>query len=246
MATKSTKTEAPAPSAGKGVITSRSGIVTIPGIKLEQVSVLIVGTAPLIVHKFSEKAQRMILDKHMGVASAGREKKDPHANFLAARHRLADMSDGFPAGGLKACIVSGCDKAAGLARTVGKGAMRIKPDCEATNLIRIITPFDPDMREDMVRNETGVVDIRHRPEYYPWAMLLRLEYLPQKASVAQVLQAVEMAGFTVGIGEWRPASKKSLSGSFGTFRVANEAEVSAFEDGKLFADYRRPVQLAAE
>lgn len=242
---KGTDAGAEAPKAST-IIRSKSGIVTIPGIKLDRVTALIIGTAPLIVHKFSEKAQAMILAKHMGEASAGREKKDPLANYNAARHRLSDGSDGFPTGGIKACIVNGCDKAAGLAKTVGKGSLRVLADDPATNLLRIITPYEPEMREDMTRNETGVVDIRHRPMYFPWAMKLVVEFVPQKASVNQVLQAIEMAGFTVGIAEWRPMSRKSLSGTFGTFRLANEAEIEQFENGELFADHKRPQAIAAE
>lgn len=63
---------------------SNSGIATIPGVKTETLRTLIIGTTPLIVHKFSQKAMTQILDKHIGKASAGREKKDPVANFMGA------------------------------------------------------------------------------------------------------------------------------------------------------------------
>lgn len=119
---------------------SKNGIITIPGIKTEVLTTLIVGTAPLIVHKFSEKMRAQILAKHKGEASAGRERKDPEANFEAARHRLADGSDGFPAGGLKAALVSGFSRDVGVFATKAKGGIRILPDCEETNLVRILSP----------------------------------------------------------------------------------------------------------
>src|SRR5438445_397817 len=152
------------------ILSSKSGIVTIPGVKTERLTTLIIGTAPLICHKFSEKLRKQILDKHMGEASAGREKKDPQANFEAARYRLPDGSDGVPAGGLKAAIVDGFGKDAGVFVSRAKGAIRVSPDDLGTNLVRIITPTTPILREDVVRNESGVMDIRHRPEYWPWAM----------------------------------------------------------------------------
>jgi hypothetical protein len=227
------------------VIESATGIVTIPGVKTERVQTLIIGTAPLIVHKFSEKVREAILAKHKGEASSGKERKDPEANYNAARHRLVDGSDGFPCGGLKAAIVSGFSKDVGVFATKAKGGIRVLPDCEETNLVRIITDGEPCMREDVTRNETGVVDIRHRPEFRRWAMLLRLEFLPAVASMNQIMQAIALSGYTQGIGEWRPSSPKSKSGTFGTWRIAEAEEVSAFERGDLFGP-RRPMLQAAE
>lgn len=260
MATKKTISTAAASEAPAEKITSSaSGIVTIPGVRTERLTTLIIGTAPLICHKFSEKLRRQILDKHMGEASAGREKKDPQANFEAARYRLPDGSDGVPAGGVKAAIVDGFGKDAGVFVSKAKGAIRVTPDDIGTNLVRIITPtapkdlqlstmqmMPPILREDVVRNESGVVDIRHRPEYWPWAMKISVEYLPQIASAKQVLQAVARSGFTVGLCEWRPSSKQSKSGSYGTWRLATAEEVEAFENGTLFNDRDDGLLQAAE
>ena len=219
----------------------------IPGIATEKFKTLLMGESTLKVHKFSEKLRKMILDKHMGEASAGREKKDPEANFQAARYRLSDGSDGIPAGGIKACFVKGFIKASGVPMTKAKGAIRVVADDPVTNLVRIIGPNQRDLPEGerwptiegngaggVVRNQSGVVDIRHRPEYWPWALQVEVEYLPSIASMSQVLQAIATAGFIEGLCEWRPGSPESLSGSFGTFRLATAAEAEAFESGRLF------------
>lgn len=221
---------------GDAVKQSRTGIVSIPGVNLETVRVLIIGTAPLIAHKFSEKAKNMILAKHTGQAVEGRKRKDPVANFNGARYRLSDGSDGIPSGGVKAALVEGFGKDVGVFVSKAKGAIRVKPDDIATNLCRIITPFEPIMREDVVRNETGVVDIRHRPEYWPWGMFLEITFLPTIIARDQLLQAIARSGFTQGLCEWRPGSPKSKSGSFGTWRFSTEEEIEAFENGRLFAD----------
>ena len=204
-------------------------------------------------HKFSEKMRKQILDKHKGEATAGREKKDPEANFQAARYRLTDGDDGVPAGGIKAAIVKGFIKGSGVFITKAKGAIRVVADDPVTNLVRIIGPDDktgwPKIENDgaggIVRNATGVVDIRHRPVYWPWAMRLEVEFLPSITSMAQVLQAVATAGFIEGLCEWRPGSKQSLSGSFGTWRLATAAEAEAFEAGELFkALNKKPRRVA--
>jgi len=227
---------------------SDTGIMTIPGVRTERFRTLLIGTSPLILHKFSEKLRKMILDKHMGEASAGKEAKNPHDNFMASRYLLSDGSDGVPAAGLKAAFVAGFDKKSGVPMTKAKGAIRVVADDPATNLVRLIGPENPraaervgdpgawpQMREDVVRNESGVVDIRHRPEFWPWALAVEIEFLPSACSMSQVLQAIAMAGFVEGLAEWRPGSKQSRSGSYGCWQLATAAEVKAFEAGELFA-----------
>jgi len=46
------------------------------------------GTSPLITHAWSEKAKKMMLDKQMGKASKGKEKKDPIADYESSFYRL--------------------------------------------------------------------------------------------------------------------------------------------------------------
>jgi hypothetical protein len=256
-ATVITAKEAEAVSKVRSIETSKGTIVTIPGVRTEYLTTLIIGTAPLIVHSFSQKARLKIRAKHEGEASAGREPKDCLANFEAARYQLSDGSDGIPASGLKACLVAGFDKGSGVAQTKAVGAVRVEADDVLTNLVRLIYPKEPKeiaalphvinetgriprCREDVVRNESGVVDLRHRPEYWPWAVLVRIQYLPAIASARQVLQALAMSGFKNGQCEWRPTSKESKSGSYGTFRLATDEEVKAFAEGNLFADFVWP------
>ena len=45
------------------ILSSKSGIVTIPGVKTERLTTLIIGTAPLICHKFSEKLRKQIRER---------------------------------------------------------------------------------------------------------------------------------------------------------------------------------------
>src|SRR5262249_32323094 len=89
----------------KKIETRKGMIVTIPGVRTERLTTLVVGTAPLIVHAFSQKARLKIRAKHEGEASGGREPKDCIANFEAARYRLSDGSDGIPASGLAAIVI---------------------------------------------------------------------------------------------------------------------------------------------
>jgi hypothetical protein len=240
------------------IITSKTGIMIIPGVKTMTLTTLIVGTAPMIAHQFDQKVIGSIRDKHMGKASEGREAKDPEANFEAARYRLSDGGDGVPAGGIKAAISSGFPKGSGVTLKSAK-SLRVIADDPRTNLVRIVGPANrhdelpieaqgrwPRMREDVVRNQTGVVDIRHRPEYWPWAMQISVQYLPSMISASQLLQGIAMAGHIDGLCEWRPGSKESKSGTYGTWALATAKEVELFENGTLFGGLDRILREAAE
>ena len=59
------------------------------------------GTSPLVVHKFPEKAKKMIREKQAAGSVANskkkREAKDFEAAFEGARHRSFEGWDGIPA-----------------------------------------------------------------------------------------------------------------------------------------------------
>jgi len=72
------------------------------------------------------------------------------------------------------------------------------------------------MREDMVRVGMGVADIRYRPQFDPWAAKVRIAFNAAAISPEQIANLLDIAGFGVGVGEWRPEK----DGSFGRFHVS--------------------------
>jgi len=79
--------------------------VVIDQIASETLTVPIVGTAPLLVNKFSEKAKRQMLDNMQGRKSP-KQAKDPKAEYEAAFYMIKDGTYGFPAIAFKAATVS--------------------------------------------------------------------------------------------------------------------------------------------
>jgi len=74
------------------------------------------------------------------------------------------------------------------------------------------------MREDMVRvgGISKTADIRHRAEFDDWYMDLEIEWNKNgPVTIDQIINLINLGGFTNGIGEWRPEK----DGSYGTFRV---------------------------
>ena len=189
--------------------------IEIPKVEIAMVKFRVRGITPLIVSRFSEKAKQMMLEKQMKKASAGKEAKNPEEQYENALYKFADgKRTGFPAVGFKAAMVRG-GKQLGLTMTDLRGRFHVMAD--EGDLVEI--HGEPHPREDMVRLATGVADIRFRGEYYAgWEAELTIQYFKNAISAEQLAQLLSIAGFSCGIGEWRP--EKSNSGSFGLFELA--------------------------
>lgn len=199
------------------VAKKNDGPIQLVRVPTETVIIPIIGTSPLIVHNWSEKSKRQMLEKQMA-ESATRAKKDPknpQEDYESSRYLLEDGTDGFPSTGFKASLVGACRLFDGLPMTRAKTSIFVG-GIGGQQLVPIVGK--PSMREDMVRLESGVADIRFRAEFWPWSAELNIKYLPSMLSVSSLIALVDAAGLG-GIGEWRPSAPKTASGSYGMFEV---------------------------
>lgn len=194
-------------------------VVEIKALQIETFLIPIEGVTPLIVHRFAEKARKMMLDKQMGAVQTKKERKDPEADYEASLYRLDDGACGLPAGAFKAAIVGACRLFDGLPMTQAKLAIFVEGEQNAKGETLVRIEGEPQMREDMVRLETGVADIRHRGWFPTWRAVLTITANTNILSRDQLYNLVNAAGMG-GVGEWRPSAPKSASGSYGRFRVA--------------------------
>lgn len=186
----------------------------------------IIGDSPLIEHAWSEKAKKMILDKQMKKATKGRETKDPFMDFCDSLYWLSEKPEnptledvekarfGFPVVGFKAAAIdAGYQQGILSKKTTARGAFHVVG--EFAEIIGV-----PTMREDMVRVGMGSADIRYRGEFKEWSTVLQIRYNKNAMSMEQIANLFDIAGFSNGVGEWRP----SKDGSYGTFHVARDGE----------------------
>lgn len=177
------------------------------------------GTAPLIVNRWSEKAKQMMLEKQTTSARAKKQPKDPVANFEASRYLLPDGRDGFPATAFKAAIVHAARLFEGITQVQLKQTVVVLG--EGPDQLVPIDYGEITMREDTPRNASGVADLRYRAQYWPWSAVLRVRTIGGQFDRSSILSLVDAAGIG-GIGEWRPTSPKSATGTFGTFEVVDQ------------------------
>lgn len=204
--------------------------IVIPEIKTPSFLVTVEGDTPLIVHKFSEKQKRQMADKQQGKATMKKEAKDPEAEYQScfyhippaptgARFRKGEASVarfGFPATGIKKAMVRACSLVEAVPMTVMRMAVFV--EAAAKNCDGLVPIIHKEVKrvEDTVRLGGKVADLRYRPYFYDWSMNLKITYNANVITEEQVVNLLNLAGFSVGIGDWRPEK----DGNNGRFHVA--------------------------
>lgn len=194
--------------------------VAIDRIGTETLLVPIIGTTPLICHKFSEKAKRQMLDNMQG-RKTPKQPKDPKADYESSLYKLKNDAYGFPILAFKAATV-------GAARFYGK-------DVKMTELRQFVFMHGeigedrvglavidgtPQMREDVVRIGQGT-DLRYRGEFWPWSTTLKVTYVTSALQRSSLLSLIDAGGLGVGVGEWRVEKR----GEYGCYQIDPEREV---------------------
>lgn len=210
--------------------TKNSDPIIIPEIELATVNLKVVGTSPLIMHKWSDKAKDMIITTQTGGAkSKSHDPKNPVADFIESMYWLDGEPEektmeafnesiesgaarfGFPSTAFKASAVSGAYRAKVTKDKVSmNGAFHILGDMVEIEGI-------PEMRNDMVRIGMGTADIRFRGEFKEWSAILPITYNTGVLTAERLINMFRLGGFSVGVGEWRPEK----GGSFGMYDVAS-------------------------
>lgn len=217
------------------------GPIRLPALNIGTVDIRLESISPLIVLRFSEKAQNQMLDKQTGEATAGKEPKNPLELFKQAAYR-DDKGFLFPAVCFKAACVS-CANDIEEKQTEMRRAFFVRGDVGG-EFVRIMAPpitspvtewdstYKQDlewehahgcsMRMDPVRNASGVADLRFRAFFPVWSIQLRIDFNKNMLTLEQLLMLFTAAGFGNGVGEWRPGAKQSKTGTYGRWKIAGE------------------------
>jgi hypothetical protein len=196
-------------------------------IKLEPLAVAtyeipIIGITPLIPHKWGAKALRLMRESQSGPkAKAKREPKVAEQEAEDATYRLDDGRPGMPATAFKAAIADAARFFDGITIVQAKQAFFVEGE-GPEQLVAI--DGESYVREDTPRNATGVADLRYRRCFTDWRTTLRVTFVTSAIDLSSVLSLVNAAGLG-GVGDWRPSSPKSKSGTFGRFAVDLDREI---------------------
>jgi len=202
--------------------------VQLNKIDAETLLVPIAGTAPLIVHNFSAKSKRQMLEAQQGKKKV-KEVRDPQSEYEAAFYRIAreDGVDGygFPVTAFKAATTGAArfyDKSITMTALRQFMFMRgVLTKADPQQLVEITG--EPEMREDVVRlgGPSRSADLRYRPMFPEWSAVLEVTYVKSSIDRGSILSLIDAGGMGIGVGEWRPEKR----GEFGTYQVDQTADI---------------------
>lgn len=196
-------------------------IIQIDRIPAETLMVPVIGTAPLVMHRFSEKAKQQMLDSMQG-RKTPKQPKDPQAEYEAAFYRFQDGGTGVPVIAFKAATVGAARfYGSGVTMTALKQFMFFRGEMGVDGQMLARIEGEPKMREDVVRVGRGGADLRYRPEFADWKVVLELTYVTSALTRNSVLSLIDAGGLGVGVGEWRP----ERDGYFGTYQIDPDGKV---------------------
>ncbi len=207
-------------------------VIEIRPIEIKKVTVRVVGDTPLIMHAWSEKAKRMMLEAQMGIAKGKKkEVKNPADDFIRSMYWLTPMPEdgtmesfeeaiangarfGFPVTAFKQAAISAAYRMGWAKDKMSmRGAFFI--DSDENGMIEIHSDT-PEMREDMVKVGMGTADIRYRGEFKNWYADLTISYNANgQYSLENIVNIINAGGYVCGVGEWRP----ERDGQNGMFHV---------------------------
>jgi hypothetical protein len=184
----------------------------------------IIGTSPLVQHKFSQKAQETIREAHAAGSTARskkkREAKDFRGLYEGSMHRSREGWAGVHAGAFRNALISAC-RTVGFKMTLAKLSLFVLPDGfdkdSGTPLVRV--EGEPRQHESMVRLQSGVCDLRVRAMFEEWSCLLRIRFDADQFTLNDVANLLARVGQQVGIGEGRPDSRDSAGMGWGLFDI---------------------------
>lgn len=201
--------------------------IKAPNMKIAEFE--IVGTAPLVIHRFSAKVKEQLKQKmETGKAAGNKKNREAKATddlFEEARYQSPDGWDGFNAAAIRNAMISAC-KLVGFHMTKAKlsvfaeadGWDKVEPQIP---LIRIYGKATK--QEDMGRVETGQAYVIVRPAYHKWSAKVRIRWDADQFTLDDISNLIVRAGMQVGIGEGRPDSKYSNGVGWGLFNLKEKA-----------------------
>lgn len=219
--------------ATKTTASPKEETLQIKAIETGKMTVRLVGVSPLIFNAMSEKARHTLLlpsGRMSAVEKETNQKHDPLTEYRGSiyAYRTDDNPTRlmFPCGGFKKGMMTAALDSPGAKKAVIGRLLWIEsrdvPIYGIPQLLMSIT-----RSADMNRTP----DVRTRAIVERWACILTISFVSPRLDTKQVLNLLQSAGLTCGIGDWR---QEKGSGDFGRYRIANKDDadfISLMENG---------------
>ncbi|GHU70524.1 hypothetical protein FACS1894184_16100 [Clostridia bacterium] len=205
-------------------------VITVNRIELLQASVHLIGSSPLIISKFSEKAKKQMLEDMQKKPKRPREIRNPWEDAIQGTYWLEGAPTEYTQEAYQSAVENGAKcgfPAVGVKASACSGAYRNKISKDKVSLYGMFHIVGgeyveiegiPEMREDTVRLAMNKTDLRYRTWFRKWETRFEIVYNKAIVTYEQILSYFEAGGFAVGLGE----NRIEKGGIYGGYHVAIE------------------------
>jgi hypothetical protein len=183
----------------------------------------LIGIAPLVIHRFSQKVKQQMKEKmETGKAASSKKNREPQSTdklYEDAKYTSKEGWEGFHAASIRNAMISAC-RLVNFKMTLAKLSVFVEADgWDKTEpqipLVRIIGKSVK--QEDMARVETGQPYVCVRAAYHDWRAKVRIRFDADQFTLEDVSNLLARVGQQVGLCEGRPDSKNSCGMGWGLF-----------------------------
>ena len=187
--------------------------INITPIIPQKISFWIVGTSPLIQHNWSQKGLDQLRLTAQERKKQPKTARDPEGEAAAALYVTDQGEPGIPLTAFKSALIGAAHKDFGLTKVLLRKAFFI-PSTDSNRVVAMEAE-EYTIREDVVRIGQNQTDLRYRPQFDSWRVNIVAEIDSELLKIDDIVKLVDRAGFSIGIGEWRPEK----GGEYGRFEL---------------------------
>jgi hypothetical protein len=187
-------------------------VIKIPAIEVTKANIKVraMEGSTLLMDRLTEETIEELLAGQMGEAPKPQTHRDPKAEFEAARYCNEKGQDCIPALAFKRAMSGAAKFIKGVDYGQINGAVFVPGDLIPIKYKKL------GMRRDVGRiGPKRIPYAIFRPEYTQWEATIPIMYDPSVISPSELANLLSRAGFSLGVGAWRPQKK----GDHGRFEV---------------------------
>lgn len=182
------------------------------------------GITPLFMHAFSEDAMRTLEKTRMGEPQE-RRNISPEDEWAHACHMISGAPFkrgaryGVPATAIRSALEEAAPYIANrkVTKKLVAGTIFIVADDPEKQLVEIKAQKVVKDRRIARINNGKSPEVRYRPILHGWTMDITVQYDPTMVTPKLILALIQRAGFSVGIGDYRP--QRGKGGTYGRFQL---------------------------
>ncbi len=196
-------------------------VLQIGAIAANRFMVTVVGISPLQTHRFGETAQESLKQSTLGKSRKGKKPtRNPDLEYKESLYTFKENDTiGFPSIAFKKAMISACRVTSLTMATAKQMFFAWGSDLEYPDYCEIYG-VDPELHESIVPTGSGKGSTLSWRGIFPvgWKADVVIEHLPEIVNEEELINLLNLAGFSVGIGPQRPEN----GGQYGRFEIVGK------------------------